>query len=136
MINDIKQSIFNKLLEIYPNGYTYYDEEIPQDYIKPSFLLTLTKQEYKKRLNNKYSSLVSFELTYYSNKSIEEIKLDCQRVHTDILRGFDFVGTYKVLDKVPLITDNVLHFSFNIKYSEVLNEAFIPMQLQQTNTIM
>ncbi|MGB4157373.1 MAG: DUF6838 family protein [Caldicoprobacterales bacterium] len=59
MINDIKQAVANKLLEIYP-GYTVYDEDIPQNFKTPSFLVTVIDQSYGKRLANKYIDCEDF----------------------------------------------------------------------------
>jgi hypothetical protein len=132
MISEIKQAIKNKLLEIYPTGYTIYDEEIPEDYIKPSLFLTLVNQNYSRRMNNKYTSLLSFDLTYYSNSS--ELRMDCLRVQLDLLRTFDLVGAYRILNKNAKITDNVLHFTFDIRYSEIIKDEIVLMQQQQINT--
>lgn len=133
MIDSIKQAIVNKLLELFPS-YTIYDEDIPQNFKKKSFLITLTDQDYNKRLNNKSNSLLSFDIAYFSNKSVSEIKSDCLEVQLKLLRGFDLIGNCRALNKQATITDNVLHFTFNINYSEIKNEVFEKMQQQQTNT--
>lgn len=133
MINSVKQAIVDKLLEIYPK-HTIYDEDIPQNFKKPSFLITLVDQDYNKRLNNKYKSLISFDVAYFSDKRTTEIKEDCLRIQLNLFRGFDLIGTYRVLDKQATIVDNVLHFTFDITVSEMREEAFIKMQKQETNT--
>ncbi|MDD2401694.1 MAG: hypothetical protein PHD60_05720 [Clostridia bacterium] len=134
MISDIKQAIVNKLLEIYPSGYTIYDEDIPQNFKTPSFLITLIEQDYSKRLNTIYKGLVSFDVAYFSDKGIAKIKADCLQKQEALLRAFDFIGTYKVLNKNARITDNVLHMTFDVSYSEVKTETEIPMQTQETTT--
>jgi hypothetical protein len=78
MINDVKQAIVNKLLELYPT-YTIYDEDVPQNFKKPSFLVTMIEQNYGKRLNNKYNSTIAFDVAYFSDKGKNEIKSDCQQ---------------------------------------------------------
>lgn len=127
MIDSIKQAIVNKLLELFPS-YTIYDEDIPQNFKKKSFLITLTDQDYNKRLNNKSSSLLSFDISYFSNKSVSEIKSDCLEVQLKLLRGFDLIGTHRVISKQVTITDNVLHFTFNVNYFEIKVEKFEKMQ--------
>ncbi len=133
MISDIKQAIVNKLLELYPN-YVVYDEDIPQNFKTPSFLITFVEQNYNKRLNNKYQSTLSFDIAYFSDKSSTEIKNDCLDVQIDLLRAFDLVESYRVLNKQATITDNVLHITFDIKVWEIREEEFAKMQRQQTNT--
>lgn len=134
MINDVKQAIVNKLLELYPT-YTIYDEDIPQNFKKPSFLITVIEQNYGKRLDNKYNSTVSFDVAYFSNKGKNEIKSDCQAVQVNLLRAFELVGTFRVQNLQATIVDNVLHITFDVRYSEIKTGEEIPkMQDQATNT--
>ena len=132
MINDIKQAIVNKLLELYPN-YTIYDEDVPQKFKRPSFLIALIEQDYNKRLNNKFKSQLSFDIAYFSDKGVTEIKNDCLEVSSNLFREFDLVGSYRAFNKQATITDNVLHFTFYVNYSEIKNEEFVKMQEQTTN---
>lgn len=113
---------------------TIYDEDKPDNFITPSFLITLTEQVYSKRLNNIYNSSISFDIAYFSNKSITDIKEDCQKVQFILFRGLDLVGGHRILGKKATIVDNVMHFTFNIKFSEILQEDFTKMQSKQTNT--
>lgn len=135
MISSVKQAIVDKIAETYP-GYTIYDEDVPQKFKKPSFLITLINQDYSKRLNSKFKSLVSFDIAYFSHKDITETKEDCLNVQLKLLRTFDLVGTYRALNKQATIVDNVLHFTFDINYSEMSEESYIKMQKQQTNTTL
>lgn len=133
MINNIKQAIVDKLLELYP-GYTIYDEDVPQNFKKQSFLISLTDQDYSKRLNSKFKSLISFDVAYFSNKRVTEIKSDCQDMQMSLFRNFDLIGSYRVLNKQSNITDNVFHFTFDIVFSEIRDNKSDKMQKQQTNT--
>lgn len=133
MISNIKQAIVNKLLELYPD-YTIYDEDVPQNFKTPSFLISLIEQNYSKRLNNKYKSTLSFDIAYFSDEDSTEIKNDCLDVQIDLIRAFDLVGSYRVLNKQATITDDVLHITFDINYSELKEEEFVKMQKQTTNT--
>lgn len=135
MLGNIKQAIVNKIAELYPPPtYTIYDEDVAQNFQKPSFLITLIDQDYSKRLNSKYKSLLSFDVAYFSKKKVTEIKEDCLEAQLNLLREFDLIGSYRVLNKQATITDNVLHFTFNVNYSEIKVEEFEKMQQQQTNT--
>ncbi len=51
-----------------------------------------------------------------------------------LLRNFDLAGKYRALNKKATITDNVLHFTFDINYSEIKTDVSEKMQKQQTNT--
>ncbi|MFU0784498.1 MAG: Phage protein [Thermoanaerobacterium thermosaccharolyticum] len=135
MINDIKQAIVNKLLELYP-GYTIYDENIPQNFKTPSFLISLIDQDYIKRINNRFKSTLSFDIAYFSDKDTTEIKNDCLDVQIDLFRAFDLVDCYRIFNKQATITDNVLHITFDVDYSELKQEESIKMQKQETNTNM
>lgn len=133
MINEIKQAIADKLEELY-SGYTIYDEDIPQNFKTPSFLVTVIEQNYGKRLANKYNSTVSFDVAYFSNKGKNEIKSDCQAVQVNLLRAFDLMGGFRAQNLQATIVDNVLHITFDVKYSELKIEEFAKMQTQTTNT--
>lgn len=134
MINSIKQAIVNKLLELHPD-YTIYDEDVPQNFKKKSFLIALIDQDYNKRISDKYRSLLSFDIAYFSDKANTEIKNDCQTVQLGLLRNFDIVGTYRILNKQATITDNVLHVTFDVTYSEIKAETFEKMQeIEDLNT--
>jgi hypothetical protein len=154
MINEIKQAIAQKIHEQYPSA-TIYDEDISQNFKTPSFLVTVIEQNYGKRLANKYNSTVSFDVAYFSDKGKNEIKSDCQAVQVNLLRDFDIISSYKtvvdeepeepeetlvldknfgVLNKNAQIVDNVLHITFDVRYSELKIEEFAKMQAQTTKT--
>ena len=131
MIDEIKQAIAQKILEQYPSS-TIYDEDIPQNFKTPSFLITVIEQNYGKRLANKYNSTVSFDVAYFSNKGKNKIKSDCQAVQVNLLRAFDLMGGFRAQSLQATIVDNVLHVTFNVNYSELKIEEFAKMQTQTT----
>ena len=133
MISELKQAIAQEILGLYPSA-TVYADDIPQNFKKPSFLLTLIEQNYGKRLDNKFTSTVSLDLAYFSDKEKSDIKSDCQAVQVDILRAFDLVGGFRVRNLQANITDNVLHITFDVNYSELKIEEFVKMQRQTTRT--
>lgn len=133
MISEIKQAIAQKIHEQYPSA-TIYDEDIPQNFKTPSFLVTVIEQSYGKRLANKYNSTVSFDVAYFSDKGKNEIKSDCQAVQVNLLRTLNTLDTFRVQNLQANITDNVLHITFDVSYSEIKTKEFSKMQKQTTNT--
>lgn len=133
MINDIKQCIVDTLLQVYPR-ITIYDEDIPQNFKTPSFLIALTDHNYNKRINTKFNGEVLFDISFFSSKEKTEVKNDCLNIQQKLLRSFDLICTYRVLNKNATIVDNVLHFTFKIKYSEVRNED--KYKIQNIRTII
>ena len=132
MISDVKAAITGKLMELYPAGYGVYDEFVPEAAAKPYFLVSVTNQIYSKRINNKYSSMLSLDITFHSDQAA--VRIDAITKQEELLRGFDFVSNYKVKNKAAKITDNVLHFTFDIQYYEMSPEEFILMQQQTIHT--
>lgn len=132
MISDIKSAIVYKLKELYPT-YKRYTDDIPQKFIKPGFVIFEIDQDYNKQLNRKNKGRISFDVAYFSDKGTADIKSDCLIVQEVLLQGFDLIGTtskFRVLNKNARITDNVLHMTFDVKYSEMKVETEIPMQTQ------
>lgn len=126
-------SIAQKLNELYPN-YQVYADNVPQNFKTPAFVIYVIEQEYNKRLDNKYNGRISFDVAYFSDKSKNEIKSNCLEVQETLLRELDEVGEFRALNKNARITDNVLHVTFNIRYSELKLGEFAKMQTQTTNT--
>jgi len=133
MISEIKQAIAQEILGLYPSA-TVYADDIPQNFKKPSFLLILIEQNYGKRLDNKFTSTVSLDLAYFSDKGKSDIKSDCQAVQVNLLRAFDLLDTFRARNLQATIVDNVLHITFDVNYSELKIEEFAKMQTQTTKT--
>jgi len=133
MISEIKQAIAQKIHELYPLA-AIYDEDIPQNFKTPSFLVTVIEQNYGKRLANKYNSTVSFDVAYFSDKGKNEVKSDCHAVQVNLLRAFDLMGGFRAQSLQATNVDNVLHITFDISYSELKIEEFVKMQRQTTHT--
>ena len=132
MINEIIQAIADKLADLYP-GYEIYADDIPQDFFTPSFLIVLADHDYGNKIYGN-SGTVIMDVAYFSDKGSQEIKGDCRAVQENLLRYFDIIGDFRATGKNARTVDNVLHLTFNVKYSEInLTEEFA-MQKQQTNT--
>lgn len=134
MINSIRKAIASKLLELYPT-YPIHKNDVPQNFKPPCFIVYIIDQNYDKRINTKYKSMISFDVAYFSDKPTTTIKDDCLDKQQVLLRAFDLIGTFRVLNKQCSITDNVLHFTFDINYSELLEETDSLMQNATTITI-
>lgn len=136
MLNEIKQSITDKLTAFFPpeEGYAICDEAVPEGSEKPYFLILLSKQTYSKKLKDKYQSTLSFDLGYYSNLDIAENKKDLMRIQEILIRSFDSAGTYRIRNKSAQITEQVLHVTFDISYSEMKVEEAVSMQQIEATT--
>lgn len=135
MLSEVKQAIIDKLETLYPPPtFTIYDDNVPQNFKTPSFQLFLFDQNYSKRLGKKYKGLLSFDLAYFSNKEISDTRMDCLGIQETLLHELDLAGTYRIQNKQAKITDNVLHVTFDIGYSEMIAETGTAMQSQTTTT--
>lgn len=133
MIRDIGLAISDKLKELYPES-IIYTESIPESFDTSSFVVTLTKQEYSKRLNNRYESVFFFDVAYFSDKENTEKKEDLQNVQLTFFRSFYLTGGCRVLNKQAAVLDDVLHVTFQVSMFEKQEENCVKMQKQQTNT--
>lgn len=132
MQDTIKEAIKTKLLELYPD-YSVYDEDLPGEYQKPSFLIQVKSQTYTSLLQGNYKNQMMLDISYYSNVS-ETINGDCLRVSKSLLTGFDSVNHCRIRNKKAETIEKVLHFTFEIQYSVRKEEEFIKMQKQEVNT--
>lgn len=152
MISDIRNAIVYKLKELYPEFKVYIDD-VPQKFKKPSFTIFNVDQDYSKRLNTKYRGRITFDVSYFSDKPMEDIKSYCFEKQGVLLKGFDYITsyliinkgkpdehlipneTYRVVNKNCRTTDNVLHMTFDVNYSEMIVEDKVLMQTQETSKI-
>ncbi len=132
MLENIKEAIINRLLELYPD-YTVYDEDMPAEYQKPSFLINVKSQNYMNLLQGKFKNQINFDISYNSNVS-EAIKGDCLSVGQALLTGFDLISNCRINNKKAETIENLLHFTFDIQYSIRKEEVFTKMQKQKMNT--
>ena len=135
MINDIRLAIADKLKMLYPNC-TIYIEEVPPNFMEPSFQIMVTNLEYIKLIGSRYKCVLSFDISYFSDKDQADINEDCYSVQLELMRSFDMVGSYRIQNKQATITtdENILHLNFDVFVSEIKNENAILMQKQHTNT--
>jgi hypothetical protein len=136
MISDIQKAIAVECAYLYPSCTVYKDYD-PQNFKTPSFLITIADHTYGKRTGTINNSLVSFDLQYFSGvptTNIAGIRADCHAVQENLFRAFDIVGIFRILNKSARITDEVLHFTFDIKYSEIKTVTETAMQTMTEKT--
>lgn len=135
MINSIKTEIAASLKTAFPTiTKRYMYDNIPQNFVSPAFYLTVISHEYGKRINNKFNSVVRFDLAYFSNSIIEEINSDCLSKQIGILRMFTELSTIRPLNVEARITDNVLHVIFDIRYTEISAPTYETMETMTQTT--
>lgn len=133
MISEIKSAIAYKLKDLFPKCKRYADN-VPQNFTQPSFLINLIDQDYGKRIGYKFKSRISFDVAYFSDKPSAEIKSDCHCIQETLLREFDTIGKFRPLNKQASTVDDVLHITFDIVYSEMINKTENKMRESETNT--
>ncbi|MPN04553.1 hypothetical protein SDC9_151794 [bioreactor metagenome] len=134
MIDEIRQAIVNELKSLYPEAKRYLDN-VPQGFARPSFRIAVIEQGYKKRLTGAYRSTISLDVAYFSAAGQAGILSDCLRVQETLLRGFDLVEGFRITSKDARVTDQVLHLTFDVKYSERQVEPGTLMGTVTTNFV-
>ncbi|QEY33732.1 hypothetical protein FL966_00910 [Caproiciproducens galactitolivorans] len=120
MTDDIIAAIETQLNVLAPTA-TIYRYYCPQNFKTPSFLISIIDQDYGRLLRGTYTGKLSFDVQYFSGTKLIDIKAtraDCISMQETLLKGMDLVGRFRCINKDARITDNVLHFTFDIKYSE------------------
>lgn len=129
MVDDIITAIETQLKTLFSSAVVYRHYQ-PQNFKTPSFLISVTDQNYEPLLSGYYSGKLSLDIQYFSSAKtvdIKAIRTDCLTVQETLMREFDTFGDFRTLDKDARITDEVLHFTFNVNYRE---------KLDVTNTLM
>jgi hypothetical protein len=135
MVNDIITAVETQLKTLCPNIYKFYQ---PQHFKTPSFLISVTDHGYGRLLHGTYASKISLDVQYFSGAKsvdIKAIRTDCVSMQETLLRGFNLVGGFRCINKDARITDNVLHFTFDVKYSErtVISDSLMASMTSDTN---
>lgn len=132
MIETLKAAIMEMLNVLFTDS-TVYDEDLPEDYQKPCFLINVKSQNYTNLLQGKFKNQVNFDISYYSNTP-GAIKSDCVKTGQALLSGFDTIRNYHLKNKKAETLENILHFTFEVPYTVRSEETFAKMQKQQINT--
>jgi hypothetical protein len=120
MIAEIKQAIADKLNELYTT--TVYDEILPEDFTRGSFLITVIEYSYSKTLTGVFRSSIPFGLSYFPADT-NNPRNECLAVQERILKEFDLLGGFRISAKSAQIVDDVLHIQFTVRSREMITEA-------------
>lgn len=123
MTDEIIAAVEAQLKTLCPTVYRFY---CPQKFKTPSFLISVTDQGYARLLTGSFAGKISLDVQYFSGAKsvdIKAIRADCVSMQETLLRGFNLVGGFRCVNKDARITDNVLHFTFDVKYREGIAAA-------------
>lgn len=120
MTDDIIAAVEMQLKALCPAAavYRFY---CPQHFKTPSFLISVTDQDYSRLLTGSFTGKISLDVQYFSGAKsvdIKAVRADCISMQETLLRGFNLIGRFRCINKDARITDNVLHFTFDVPYRE------------------
>lgn len=132
MINKLYQEIASGLKLI--KSCTIYLEDVPENFRKPCFMVTLYDQNYTTGINGRLKNSVRVDLLYFPEDETN-YQEECWSVGQSLQREFQPAG-FKIKNRNMKITDKVLHFLFDVDYREFRNETVPSMQTLSQNTDM
>lgn len=130
MINKLYVDITAALKVIKP--YTVYKEDIPQDFRKPSFLISFYGQNPSRGINGRLKNKVNVDISYYPEDG-DNAKEECWSVGQDLSRELHVTG-FKIKNRKLKIEDHVLHFMFDVDYQEYRDGTTAQMRDMIQNT--
>lgn len=133
MGEDLKDAIRAKLAELFP-GVTVYDEDLPEGYRKPAFLLTTTSAAMGRGLGGRKSCQLSFDISYYSDLT-GQTNNDCYQKGLALLEGFHLLG-YRLKGKKAATDKGVLHFTFETQFTVAEETTDAKMEQKKLSTNM
>ena len=118
MINELYQGV-NAGLKLVKDC-TVYREEVPQNFKKPSFLVTIYEQNPSRGINGRLKNEVNMDILYFpENRGKAELQEECWSVGQVLSREFAVPG-FKIRNRNLKIEDYVLHFMFDVNYREFI----------------
>lgn len=128
MINELYQGV-NVGLKLVKDC-TVYREEVPQNFKKPSFLVTIYEQNPSRGINGRLKNEVNMDILYFpENKGKAELQEECWSVGQALSREFAVPG-FKIRNRNLKIEDYVLHFMFDVDYREYKDVPGVKMRTQ------
>lgn len=128
MINELYQGV-NAGLKLVKDC-TVYREEVPQNFKKPSFLVTIYEQNPSRGINGRLKNEVNMDILYFpENKGKAELQEECWSVGQALSREFAVPG-FKIRNRNLKIEDYVLHFMFDVDYREYKDIPGVKMRTQ------
>lgn len=115
---------------------TVYQEDVPQNFKIPSFMVTFYEQNPSRGINGRLKNEVSLDILYFpENKGKAELQEECWSVGQVLTREFAVPG-FKIKNRNLKIEDNVLHFMFDVDYREFREDDSSRMQTMSQETKM
>ncbi|SHK40368.1 hypothetical protein SAMN02745136_02429 [Anaerocolumna jejuensis DSM 15929] len=133
MGEDLKVAIRAKLTELFPEV-TIYEEDLPEGYQKPAFLVTTTNAVAGRGLGGRKAFQLSFDISYYSNLA-GRINTDCYQKGLALLEGFRLTG-YRLKGKKSAAAEGILHFTFETQFTVTEEISEIKMKQKELSTNM
>ncbi len=128
MINELYQGV-NAGLKLVKDC-TVYREEVPQNFKKPSFLVTIYEQNPSRGINGRLKNEVNMDILYFpENRGKAELQEECWSVGQALSREFAVPG-FKIRNRNLKIEDYVLHFMFDVDYREYKDIPGVKMRTQ------
>lgn len=128
MINELYQGV-NAGLKLVKDC-TVYREEVPQNFKKPSFLVTIYEQNPSRGINGRLKNEVNMDILYFpENRGKAELQEECWSVGQALSREFAVPG-FKIRNRNLKIEDYVLHFMFDVDYREYKDIPSVKMRTQ------
>lgn len=113
---------------------TIYREDVPQQFKKPSFLVTLYDQNPARGINGRLKNTASLDILYFpENRTQAELQQECWETGQALTREFALPG-FKMKNRNLKIEDNVLHFLCDVDYREFRDDPAAKMQTMSEQT--
>lgn len=116
-VNSIRDGVTLALSNLYPD-IALYDEEVPQDFERPSFFVKLLTMGQGKELGRRFLRSHAFDIHYFP--PLDEYNKDGHAMAEDLysnLLTIDIGGAvYRVTGATHEIVDRTLHFMFDLNF--------------------
>ena len=135
MISNIIQAIADTINNDF-NGVTIYQDNIPKGFKTPAFVIYTIDIESNRKINDCNESIISFDLCYFSDSNRIDKLYDMEKVRDYFMHMHtvsDGVDTFRLLNRQNKTVDDVVHYTFDIKYKDVVVGEINPMQNVKQN---
>lgn len=130
MIRNLYQNIAAGLIKI--RSEKVYMEDIPQNFSRPSFLISLYDQDHSRGINKRLKNTVYADISYFPEDETDSNE-ECLDVSQELQRKFQIDG-FRLKNRNSKIVDKVLHYMFEVDYREFREEENSKMQTMKQNT--
>ncbi len=123
MIVELYKAISAECKKLCPDA-VMYRNNVPQGFKFPCFLVQVADTLAQRKLFDSQQIVQSMDVSYFPEKGKEERLFECEKMKEEMLRAFDVIVadsiSFYVTGKNARITDDVLHFFFDVSYKEKL----------------